>query len=148
MVPRLIGTIFVHLIEQAPEAALWNNHNAITCSSVLAVSHWHERADRVWFTGTCGLGCCLSLLLVCCYRAFDSWEGPIWCKRHLKCSLSLLWNDERAELMGIIFCSHQIKTELWVFFFETDFKKQCLVKLLDFHFSCFDYVKGKKSCFA
>lgn len=80
--------------KQTRKAALWSNHNAVTCFSVLAVRHRHERADRVWFAGTCGPGCCLSLELVCCYRGFDCWEGPIWCKRRLKFSLGLLWNDE------------------------------------------------------
>lgn len=70
-----------------------------------------KTAGWAWFTGACGLGCCLSLQLVCYYKALDSLDGPIWWRKTFK--VVFLWLEFGLEWKVGVICSREV-----IFFFS------------------------------
>lgn len=86
----------------AYDALVCSDYNDITYPLVLDVRCWHWRAGWAWFTGACGPGCCLSLQLVCYYKALEFLDGPIWCQKSFE--VVLLWLEFWFEMKsGMIY---------------------------------------------
>lgn len=97
----------------AYDALVCSDYNDITYPLVLDVRCWHWRAGWAWFTGACGPGCCLSLQLVCYYKALRVFRWPHMVPKVIWSCLTvagvLVWNEKWNDLfvpgMGLFFLS-------------------------------------------